>query len=42
MKFLPSYINGKERENITIKGKYMQMIIENYKKGIGTDYFVLF
>ena len=35
-------INAIERENITIKGKYMQMIIENYKKGIGTDYYVLF
>lgn len=35
-------INIIERENITIKGKYMQMIIENYEKGIGTDYYVLF
>lgn len=35
-------INIIERENITLKGKYIQMIIENYKKGIGNDYYVLF
>lgn len=35
-------INVIERENITLKGKYIQMIIENYKKGIGNDYYVLF